>query len=377
MITRETLGQILSLCDKYYEDGYMLVDALVKLDIQTADVRATATAQQCDHAKALLIEVVYRQLQALEKGEPLKPVIDPTWIKQQVVRIEHYLSSNGNPTWKCALASGATLFIRQTTKQMWLDAGYGDLMKMQLGDQWGADIVCYTLPGENQFLSCKQVVAGGKLIKPLVLNERQRKVAEWAGDMLRHGGVIFDTETTGLGDEDEIVQIAVVDMNEKILYETFVKPVQPELLLVKGKNGQCAVDIHHITPEMLADKPGMRDVQKDLRLVMGGERWLGYNVAYDERLLRQSQKKAMIAEADFITQATPTFAERCVMLKYAEFVGETGWQKGSYRWWTLEEACKAMTVPTGDLEPHTAAGDAIATLRLLKALAALDDRAPF
>lgn len=39
--------------------------------------------------------------------------------------------------------------------------------------------------------------------------------------------VILDTETTGLDEHDEIVEVAVIDMSGKVLLNTLVNPIQP------------------------------------------------------------------------------------------------------------------------------------------------------
>ena len=60
----------------------------------------------------------------------------------------------------------------------------------------------------------------------------------------------FDTETTGLSDEDEIVHIAIVDIDGSVLIDTLVKPSK----LIPSE----ATYIHNITNKMVEYAPGGR-----------------------------------------------------------------------------------------------------------------------
>ena len=69
-----------------------------------------------------------------------------------------------------------------------------------------------------------------------------------ARDTLALGPLIVDTETTGLGDDAEIVEIAVVDSQGSIVFDSLVKPSRPI--------PREASDIHGITNAAVAGAPG-------------------------------------------------------------------------------------------------------------------------
>jgi len=378
------------------QDWDVMLNSMIVLDIQPGQIRETADMFKVDFHDALIIEIVHHGMTAANptptfpasreggQGESVTVFINPLWTKHCVISIRHYLSSKANPTWECRTESGDKIYIRQANKKLWFDAGYEQLEEMALEEVAMAKIECYTIPGKDNFIDVQHVVPCGILALPIAapapkleLDQRQRHVARWAANLMAAGDfIVWDTETTGLETEDEIVEIGVVALDETILYQSLIKPVDSSRLLIAGKNGKRPVDIHHITPEMLEDKPGIGAVLENIRAAMGDKNWVGFNVEYDERMLRQSMTLAQVERSAFIMPASEPFPfDRCVMLKYAEFVGTL--QKGSYRWWSLDDACEAMKVKVDDLTPHRAASDAIATLRLLKALAALHDGTPF
>lgn len=75
-----------------------------------------------------------------------------------------------------------------------------------------------------------------------------QKAAQWAHELTRrHDWCILDTETTGLGDNAEICQIAICDCQGNSLLNTLVKPT----VTIEAQ----ATKIHGINNEMLALAP--------------------------------------------------------------------------------------------------------------------------
>ena len=66
--------------------------------------------------------------------------------------------------------------------------------------------------------------------------------------------VVLDTETTGLDEDAEIVEIAIVDSTGKVLLDTLVKPSKPLPVYCE------ASEIHGITNEMLVNAPNWQDI---------------------------------------------------------------------------------------------------------------------
>ena len=93
--------------------------------------------------------------------------------------------------------------------------------------------------------------------------------------------VCFDTETTGFTKWDEIIQISIVNEDEKEVLTTFIKPDHK-------KSWDDAQAINGISPKMVKDAPSMRELQKILAKIFdGAKEILGYNVGFDVRMVEQ------------------------------------------------------------------------------------------
>jgi DNA polymerase-3 subunit epsilon len=182
-------------------------------------------------------------------------------------------------------------------------------------------------------------------------------VAGWARILLAEGDfVIFDTETTGFDEQDEIIQIGIVDHTGAVLLDQLIKPTQPIL------NSQY----HGITDEMIQDAPGFPEVYASIRAAFEGKTVLAYNWDYDSRMLVQACRKHDLE--------LPAWADGtdCVMERFADFYGEWDDYHGSYRWKKLREALAHFGLTHADFgtKEHDACTDAKATLAVIQKMAA-------
>ena len=170
----------------------------------------------------------------------------------------------------------------------------------------------------------------------------------WAWECLQDPDtLILDTETTGLGSDAEIVQIAIINLRGDVLIDTLVKP--------SGIIPDEASAIHGITLKTVEREPTFDQIAEQVRALLGRKMCLIYNTNYDVRLLQQS------ADAVGISTFKTQFARfQCVMLPYSAWVGEPGRSRGEYRWQRL---------PGGD---HSALGDCRAVRRVLFKMASLE-----
>lgn len=182
------------------------------------------------------------------------------------------------------------------------------------------------------------------------LDRDREKAIAWARETLAMpNAVILDTETTGLDDEAEIVQLAIIDLHNAcacaggVFLDTLIRPSQPI--------PSAATAIHGITDAMVADAPRMSDILPLLRSLLDHRTVLIYNAEYDTRLLSQSGVPNL---AGWPT----TFV--CVMQWYSMYVGDWSEYYGNYKWQRL---------PGGD---HSALGDCRATLAVLKRMAGVE-----
>ena len=96
----------------------------------------------------------------------------------------------------------------------------------------------------------------------------------------------IDTETTGVSNEDEVIQVAAVLVNhvDYQVVDRFVtlfshtRPIHPK-----------AQEVHGITPEMCVGQPTLSDILSDSKLAQWVEQssiTFGHNVSFDIRMLK-------------------------------------------------------------------------------------------
>lgn len=154
--------------------------------------------------------------------------------------------------------------------------------------------------------------------------------------------VILDTETTGLGENDVIVQIGICNLKGEVLLDSLVKPTK------RKRISKEATAIHHITMGMLENEPTFKELYPQIRNIFSKKGVLIYNVKFDSRLIKQTSKHDGVS-------IEPVMGH-CVMKDYAEFVGEWSEYHGNYKYQKLLG---------GD---HSAIGDCLATLDVLKTM---------
>ncbi len=176
-----------------------------------------------------------------------------------------------------------------------------------------------------------------------------------AQQCLNRNCLVLDTETTGLDDKAEIIEIAVIDATGKVLLNTLVKPSKP----IPAE----ATAIHGITDEMVKDAPTWPEVNPQLCSLISGKTIAIYNAEYDLRLLEQT---------DRIWKVTPKISVTpqivCAMHEYAEFYGQKS-DRGGYKWQKLTAAAEQQGVII-EGTPHRALYDCLTTLGVIKAMAA-------
>ena len=180
--------------------------------------------------------------------------------------------------------------------------------------------------------------------------------ADWSALVDREDVLIFDTETTGLGDDAEIVELSIIDTTGKVLFD--------ELVMPKGDIPEAAFDIHGIDLKMLkqAKAHPWPDHHNEVMHMMSGRVLLSYNLAYDVRLLRQTVLRYRMSNP-----YEPPVSQACVMVAYAEHRKVPG-PRGGYRWHKLTDALKHEGLQV-EGQAHRALTDCRATLELVRFLA--------
>jgi DNA polymerase-3 subunit epsilon len=167
----------------------------------------------------------------------------------------------------------------------------------------------------------------------------------WARSLFSGGEfVVLDSETTGLGNPIDFVEVGVVSSRGEPLFDSLIKPscpVQPG-----------ASRVHGHTAESLVDQRRFFEVYPDLLEVLWAKRVVVYNASYDRRVW-DTAVRCLGARAALAGELAPW---ECAMRAFAAYVGERS-KRGGY---------KNQKLVGGD---HTAIGDARATLRLIEWMA--------
>jgi len=168
----------------------------------------------------------------------------------------------------------------------------------------------------------------------------------WAQRLLQDDFVVLDTETTGLGRRDEVIEIGVVDGSGTTLLETLVWPKS-------GRVPEGAAHVHGLTLAELDGAPNWPTVLPQLEALLRGRRVLAWNAPFDERMLRQS------SWLWGLRHDLPAF--ECAMRAYALARGVAGGRR------RLALAASEAGVLRG-AQRHRSADDARLTLAVLASL---------
>ena len=177
-----------------------------------------------------------------------------------------------------------------------------------------------------------------------------------AGDIVSNPFLVFDTETTGLDSQAEIVEISCISSEGLVLLDTLVQPTCP----VPDE----ASAIHGIRNSDLVYAPTLPELLPSISCMFAGQRIGSYNIAYDTRLLNQS----LIARG---YSAPVEWCEPrwfCIMELYAQYWGAWHDYWHSYTWQKLENALEQCEL-TVEGPLHRALADARGALAVLRYMA--------
>jgi len=155
--------------------------------------------------------------------------------------------------------------------------------------------------------------------------------------------IYLDTETTGLDEFSEIVEIGIIDSQGEILYESFVKPLK--------RLSAESINIHGITNEMLTEAPSWADIHEDVnQIIKQADSVYIYNADYDDRLLKQT--------ASLYNMQLDNYNSHCLMLEYAHMYGEFNHRTNLFdKWQRLTNAALQQNIDISHLKAHRAVSD--------------------
>lgn len=158
--------------------------------------------------------------------------------------------------------------------------------------------------------------------------------------------IVIDTETTGLNYiEDDVLQVSMIDGYGKVILNTYTKPV-------KKSEWPEAMEINHITPEMVKDAPDLQAVAPEIiKALNEADMIVGYNVYFDLQMLEGNGVgvEHLATEKVIID----------VMQHFAPIYGEWDDKRQDYKWKNLTTAAQYYGY---DFSAHDSLEDVKATL---------------
>jgi len=176
----------------------------------------------------------------------------------------------------------------------------------------------------------------------------QNKIVQWAKAIIDEDNwLVIDTETTGLDCDDEVIQLAIVDMDKNVLFQSKFEPTIPV--------SAGALKIHGLSDEALSGQPRFVDCYPQIVNLLNGKNIVGYNIAFDLRILDQTCEKYGLPQIDVLSS-------ECAMAAFSEYYGDWSDYHQSYTW-------KSLVLGNA----HEASADALGTVDVIKALAEVNN----
>jgi len=180
------------------------------------------------------------------------------------------------------------------------------------------------------------------------------KVIQRARQVLALNPVFLDTETTGTGPADVIIEVGIVDLDGNTLYDKLVNPGRQ----IPAESSA----VNEITDDMVANADPWPLVWAEIEPILK-DRVIGiYNADFDLRLIRQSNAAHSIRASIADGQAF------CMMKLFAAYYGEWNPRYNGFKSQKLEFAGRVCQLDLANT--HHAIDDARLTAALLKYIAA-------
>lgn len=165
--------------------------------------------------------------------------------------------------------------------------------------------------------------------------------------------VVLDTETTGLGGNDQVIEIAVVDWQGSVLINQRIRPtvaIDPD-----------AQAVHGISAADLDGCPSWTDIADQVRDVLEGRPVVIFNAGYDRRMLYQTAKSTLGPDGLDGLDWIINLDTHCAMDLAAREYGATN----KYGTISLANAVSRAGIEWQGAA-HSALGDALTTLALAR-----------
>ena len=173
-----------------------------------------------------------------------------------------------------------------------------------------------------------------------------------AQQVLQQKPYYLDTETTGLDKQSEIVEIAIVDDDGSIIFNSMVKPSLPI--------PPVTTKIHKITDKMVEQSPTFPIIWQQLRPLLANRLLAAYNSDFDMQMIKQSYTRYRLPWKENLLSFD-------IMKLYAQFIDNWNPARHSYKYYSLNDAGKASKIKLAN--SHRALGDTLLARALLHFIA--------
>jgi len=119
--------------------------------------------------------------------------------------------------------------------------------------------------------------------------------------------ILFDTETTGTGKDDKILQIGAMILDSKGNIEIYNELCNPHIEIGIG-----AMEIHNITPEMIQYKPQFMELEfySKLQQLNNNENYLiAHNLPFDLKMVEKEGFQSQLKHIDTLKCAKHLFPD--------------------------------------------------------------------
>ncbi len=185
------------------------------------------------------------------------------------------------------------------------------------------------------------------------MDSNKNKIKKQAQALLDSQCFVGDTETTGTSKSDEIVEIALIDIEGKVIIDSLIKPTNPI--------PAATVKFHGISNEIVSGAPSFQEIwETQLEGQLQSKNVCFYNSHFDVRMIEQS-----LTLNNLLPQIN--FKPFCLMKMYSEYLGVWNDYHTQYKWHKLSVAAENSGIPVGNL--HRAMDDTVLSLKILRFMA--------
>ncbi len=180
-------------------------------------------------------------------------------------------------------------------------------------------------------------------------NEEETEAIKWFKNLEDKKYLIIDTETTGLTNFDEIIELGIIDNNGKIVFDNRFNPIKHVSF--------GAYNTHGISEDILKDCKDFRLYYDKIKDILENKNIVGYSAYFDCDMIKNTCINRNLENINYKKIYD-------VMRNYAKYNQEWNDYYNNWKWLKLIIACCRQGITVKD--SHSAIGDCKLTLELIK-----------